>query len=80
MIVVKTPTYDRQISTRNILSKLSVITLLFKNENRDEMTLKSRQYLNKADNHSSQNKIIITQKQTKIDKSTHKLHSLHPFI
>ena len=54
--------------------------LLSENQNRDKVVSKNRQKLNKADTSSSQNNIIISQKQTKIDKFAHKLHSLHSFI
>ena len=78
MIVVKTK--YKQIISRNTTSKLSITMLLSENQNRDKVVSKNRQKLNKADTSSSQNNIIISQKQTKIDKFIHKLHSLHSFI
>jgi hypothetical protein len=80
MIVVKVAIYYRQIAVRNTISKFSIISPLSKNQNRDKLTVKSRQYLDKADGSSPKNHITKTQKQTKISKSAHKLHSLHPFI
>ena len=89
MIVAKTlpkgliphgQTHNKQIIIGNTISKLSIISLLPKKENKDKKLLKHRQYLNLTEDISSQNNIITTQKQTKTDNSTHKLHSLHPFI
>ena len=77
MIVVNRPMHNRQISIRNTLSKFSIITPLLKNKNRDKLAFKSRQHLNKVDDFSFQNHIVISKKQTKIYKSAHKLHSLH---
>jgi len=78
VIVVKTQ--HRQIINRSTISKFSIISPLSKNENAEELAFKSRQHLHLADKSSSQNHINTTQKQTKIYKSAHKLHSLHPFI
>ncbi len=80
VIVVKMQMLQIKIHTNNILSKLSIITSLLKNRNSNKLAFKSSQYLNKADDFSSQKQIIVTQKQTKISKSAHKLHSLHSFI
>jgi len=75
--VVKILKKQKQTNSKNILS---IILLLSKNKNRDVLVFKSKQYLSETDNFSSQNYIIVTQKHTKIDNSTHKLHSLHSFI
>lgn len=70
----------RQISNISTISKFSIISPLSKNKNADELVFKHRQGLDKTDEFTSQNHINKTQVQTKIDKSAHKLHSLHPFI
>ena len=70
----------RQIHLQSTLSKLSIIPLLSKNRNRDTLAFRSKKSLDDVAEHSSKNHIIITQKQTQIHQSTHKLHSLHPHI
>ena len=80
VIVVKMKTLQIKTHTNNTLSKLSITTLLPKNRNSNKLTFKSNKYSNKANDFSSQEYIIITQKQTKISKFIHKLHSPHPFI
>ncbi len=77
MIVVKTETNDRHIIIKNTISKLSIISLLSKNKNRAELAFKSRQKLYLEDDSLLKNHINATKKQTKTDKSPHKLHSLH---
>ena len=77
MIAVKIALRNKQTRINKTLSKLSIVTLLSKNQNSDELVFKSRQYLDNVDNLSSKKIINLTQKQTKIFKSLHKLHSLH---
>ena len=79
MIVVKTQMQHRQIN-RSTISKFSIIPPWSKNKNADELAFKRRQSLDRTYEFTSQNHINTTQKQTKIDKSAHKLHSPHPFI
>ena len=69
VIVVKMQIKKRQTHLQtylqNTLSKLLIIPLLSKNENRDTLVFTSRQESNIRDNFSSKNHIITTQKQTK---------------
>jgi hypothetical protein len=80
MIVAKIQIYKREIIIRNTISKFLIISLLSKNKKRDKVVFKSRQNLYLEDDSLSKNHINTTQKQTKIDKTTHKLHSPHSFI
>jgi len=77
VIVVKMKTQDRHITNRSTISKFSITSSLSKNENRDKVAFKNKQNLHLADYSSSKHHINISQKQTKINKSPHKLHSLH---
>ena len=80
MILGKKNIKEGQISIKNTLLKFSIRILFLKNKNRYKLLLKTQNWLNKKDNFSSKNYKTITQKQIKIYKFTHKLHSLHPFI
>jgi hypothetical protein len=62
MIAVKTSpkgliprgqTQERQIIIKNTISTLSITSLVSKNENRDELAFKTRQYLHLSNNPSS---------------------------
>ena len=80
MIVVKMQTQKTQTYLQNTLSKLLIKPLFSKNRDRDALVFTSKQNLDNIAKYSPKNHINATQKQTKKDKSTHKLHSLHPFI
>jgi len=75
--VVKMQREQTKPHIKNTLDKLSIRLLLSKNENRDTLAFKIRKESHKKDNSSSKKHIIITQKQTKKEKPTHKLHSPH---
>jgi hypothetical protein len=72
--------YIREIIIINIISKLFIISLLSKNENRDKMVLKNKKYLYLLTDFSSLNYLKIDKKQPKISNPLLKLHRLHPFI
>ena len=80
MIVDKIEIQKRQIHQKNSLSKLPIRILLSKNRNRDTLAFTSRKDLDNRAKTSLNNSIDATQEETKKDKPTHKLHSLHPFI
>jgi len=80
MIVVKMQTQNRQIIIKNILSKFPIVSSLPKNENREKVVFKTKQHLHLTDNILLKKHINTIQKQIKLYKSAHKLHSLHPFI
>lgn len=68
--------YEQTI-IKKIISIFSITSLLSKNENRDRVVFKCKQELDKTDKLTSQNQISTTKKQTRKEKSAHKLHSLH---
>ena len=70
----------KQTTINKRIFKHATLLLLSKNRNRDAMAFRSRKNLDDIAKHSSKNHIVITQKQIKKEKSTHKLHSPHPFI
>jgi len=86
MLVVKMlpkgliPCGQRQTYLQMTLSKLLIKPLLSKIKNRDTLWFTSRKELSNITDYISQNYITTMKKQTKKEKSTHKLHSLHPFI
>jgi len=69
--------YNNQIIIRDTILKFLIISLLSKKENRDKLVLQNQQNIHLLDHSLSNNYIKITQKQTKKEKSIHKLHSLH---
>jgi len=80
MIVANIKLNNKQTKTKITILKLITIQLLSKNKKHSAIGYKSLVSLHVESNFLSKYNIITTQKPTKKDKSTHKLHSPHPFI
>jgi hypothetical protein len=80
MIVGKTKIKDTQTKNKMKIAKPTTLKLCLKNRNENKMNYETVISLHVESIFSSKHHIIKTQKHTKKDQSTHKLHSLHPFI
>jgi len=80
MTVANTEVILRQTRTKIDTLKPTILSLLLKNEKEDKKSYETLPSLHVEDKLLSKHHIIITKKLTKIVLSTHKLHSLHPFI
>lgn len=80
MIVADIVVKVRKIRTEINILKPTTLSLCLENEIEDKNTHRTTISLYIENELSQKHKIIITQKPTKRVQSTHKLHSLHPFI
>jgi len=80
MIVVDIKLNNKQTKTKITILKLITLQLLSKDEKHSKTGYKSLISLHVESRFLPRHKIITTLKPTKKEKSTHKLHSLHPFI
>jgi len=80
MIVANTKIKDRETKSKIKILKPIILQLCLKNKNRNKMNYETVIFIHTGSIILSKHHIIKTQKYTKKEKSTHKLHSLHPFI
>jgi len=80
MIVANIYTKLRQTSSKTDREKLTTVSLLLKNEIEHKNSFKTILSLHVEEKILLKYHIIKTQKNTKKEQSTRKLHSLHPFI
>ena len=70
----------RHTRTKKDILKPTILSLCLKNKKEDKKSFKIKIFLHVKDRFLSEHHIIKTQKPTKALLTTHKLHSLHPFI
>ena len=80
MIVVKIKSKVRQTRFKIDALKPSIISLCLKNEKEEKKSYEALASLHIEDVFLSKYHIVKTQIPTKTPLTTHKLHSLHPFI
>ena len=80
MIVANAEVTLRQIRIKKDRLKPTILSLLLKIKKEYKKSFKMKISLHVEDRFLSKQHIVKTQKPTKILLTTHKLHSLHPFI